>query len=202
MDNSICMAMKSFFFFLLLLAIFYPSSGIDNKKTYSTDKFNFSFSYPSNWTIVKAEMNDILPDVRDFMSGKATLSSAKQTDDENNWNTLLFRGENLPYFDISIHKKNPVNYQDFKNNYYKLFDIILQNNVIYQEESEEENQNGLVVYKLVYDLNYNQPIRNKLIVTYQNGYQYIFRFWCFLEDYADFDKKFEELILSLHFKKG
>lgn len=175
--------------------------GVEETKTFESDKYKFSFSHPSSWNIVKAEMNDILPDVKEFIAGLATLGSAVQTKDENNWNTLLIRGENLPYFDISIHKKNPVNYQDFKNNYYKLFDIILQNKVIYQEENEEENLNGLVIYRLVYDLNYNNAIRNKLIVTYQNGYQYVFRFWCFLEQFNEFDKKFEDLILSLNFKK-
>lgn len=175
--------------------------GLEETKTFESDKYKFSFSYPSSWNIVKAEMYDILPDVKEFMAGLATLGSAVQTNDENNWNTLLIRGQNLPYFDISIHKKNPVNYQDFKNNYYKLFDIILQNNVIYQEENEEENRNGLVIYRLVYDLNYDKPIRNKLIVTYQNGYQYVFRFWCFLEQFNEFDKKFEDLILSLKFNK-
>ena len=92
-----------------------------------------------------------------------------------------------------------MNYQDFKNNYYKLFDIILQNKVIYQEENEEENRNGLVMYRLVYDLNYDKTIRNKLIVIYKNGYQYILRFWSFLEEFSEFDSKFENLILSLKF---
>lgn len=185
----------------LLIFLCYQMFGLEETKTFESDKYKFSFSYPSSWNIVKAEMYDILPDVKEFIAGLVTLGSAVQTNDENNWNTLLIRGENLPYFDISIHKKNPLNYQDFKNNYYKLFDVILQNNVIYQEENEEENLNGLVVYRLVYDLSYNKPIRNKLIVTYQNGYQYVFRFWCFLEQFNEFDKKFEDLILSLNFKK-
>lgn len=186
---------------VLLIFICYQMFGLEETKTFESDKYKFSFSYPSSWNIVKAEMYDILPDVKEFMAGLATLGSAVQTNDESKWNTLLIRGENLPYFDISIHKKNPVNYQDFKNNYYKLFDIILQNNIIYQEENEEENRNGLVTYKLVYDLNYDKPIRNKLIVAYQNGYQYVFRFWCFLEQFNEFDKKFEDLILSLRFNK-
>jgi hypothetical protein len=185
--------------FILLVLISYQIFGFEELKFLKSEKYNFSFSYPSDWSIVKAEMNDILPDVSDFVSGSATLSSAKQTDDENKWNTLLFRGNRLPYFDISIHKKIPLSYQDFKNNYYKLFDIILQNKVIYQEENEEENRNGLVLYRLVYDLNYGKTIRNKLVVIYKNGYQYIFRFWSFLEEFSEFDSKFENLILSLKF---
>lgn len=185
--------------FILLILISYNLFGLEDLKIFKSEKYNFSFSYPADWNIVKAEMNDILPNVSDFISGSATLGSAKQTDDENNWNTLLFRGSTLPYFDISIHKKNPLSYQDFKSNYYNLFDIILQNKVIYQEENEEENRNGLVIYKLVYDLNYDKTIRNKLIVVYKNGYQYVFRFWSFLEEFSEFDPQFENLILSLKF---
>lgn len=186
--------------FLLFLLLNYVY-GLEDLKTFKSEKYKFKFSYPSEWNIVKAEMYDLLPDYSTFISGEAKLGSAQQTQDENEWNTLLFRGSNLPYFDISIHKKNPLNYLDFKNNYYKLFDVILLNNLIYQEESEEENRNGLVVYRLVYDLNYDKPIRTKLVVTYNNGYQYIFRFWSFLEEFPEFDKKFEDLILSFEFIK-